>query len=233
MPVHCDIAHLEVGSMQNLVYLIGDQDSSQVAVVDPTDGIPEVLDIVRRWGKQITDVLISHRHRDRSDSLPELLMRCNARVHVTQQELEFWQEAPRERVVAHRDGDRIRVGKTTIEIIHTPGHTPGSACFYLDGHLFTGGTLLVFGCGRCDLPGGDARQLFRSLTRLQARFADPTIVMPGHHYAHEITSTMAEQIWGNPFLHFQDAETFAAFRAHHNECRHPPYQPVPRGTLVW
>ena len=81
--------------------------------------------------------------------------------------------------------------------------------------------------------GGDARQMFHSLSRLQARFAGSTKVMPGHHYAHQAVSTMAEQTWGNPFFHFQDVETFAQFRGAHNVHRHPPYQPVPRGTPAW
>lgn len=230
---HFDIARLEVGPMQNLVYLIGDHGSSRTAVIDPTGGISAVLSISRAWKKEITDVLISHRHRDRVDDLPELLMRCDAKVHLSREEVAFWKEAPLGRVVAHRDGDQISVGNTIIEIIHTPGHTPGSACFHLDGHLFTGGTLLVFGCGRCDLPGGDARQMLVSLCRLQARFPGSTRVMPGHHYAHQAISTLAEQTWGNPFFHFKDVETFVQFRAEHNEHRHPPYQPVPPGTAAW
>ncbi|MGC1951893.1 MAG: hypothetical protein WA970_04825 [Gammaproteobacteria bacterium] len=83
------------------------------------------------------------------------------------------------------------------------------------------------------LAGGDARQMFHSLSRLQARFAGSTKVMPGHHYAHQAVSTMAEQAWGNPFFHFHDVETFAQFRAVHNVHRHPPYQPLPRGTPAW
>lgn len=212
--------------MQNFVYLIAELDCGRAAVVDPAWDTTQLLECAQRRDFMITDVLLTHSHDDHVNALPDLLTRCDARVHVTPEEIAFWKQAPREKTVVHGDGDKIALGGTAIELVLTPGHTPGSACFYVDGYLLTGGTLLVFGCGRCDLPGGDPRQLYYSLSRLKRRFAPSTVILPGHHYARQKTSTMGEQLWGNPFLHFDDPEAFIEFRRHHNEYRNPPYAPV-------
>ncbi|MBK1619309.1 hypothetical protein CKO42_12850 [Lamprobacter modestohalophilus] len=177
-------------------------------------------------------------------------------VHVLAQEVDYWKQAasdatpapapipddrtgevwaspPPPKLHRHHDGDRIRLGATEITCIATPGHSPGGACYQLPGQLFTGDTLFVYGCGRCDLPGGDPEQMFQSLQRLKAEIPDETTLLPGHHYAAATTSTMGEQRRANPFLHFNDAEAFCAFRAEHNNHRHPPYRPGPRGRGAW
>ncbi len=115
----------------------------------------------------------------------------------------------------------------------TPGHSPGGCCYRLGNDLFTGDTLFVYGCGRCDLAGSDPGSMFRSLRKLAERIADPVIVHPGHRYAAAASTTMAEQRRGNPFLHFDDEDAFVAFRAEHNRHRLPPYGPVPRGQPAW
>lgn len=222
-----DIHQFEVGPMQNLIYFVGDRRSHRAAVVDPAWDSTQLIKYARSRDFIITDVLLSHSHHDHVNGLPEILAQCDPVIHLTREEMDFWKDPPRGRMVVHRDGDKISLGGTTIEVVHTPGHTPGSACFYLQGYLLTGGTLLVFGCGRCDLPGGDATQTYYSLSRLKRRFPGSTVILPGHHYAAHSASTMAEQLWGNPFLHIDDLDAFIEFRRHHNEYRHPPYAPVP------
>lgn len=228
-----EIHRLELGKMQNFIYLIKDRRSRQAAVLDPAWNTSEVLKLADQQGVEISDVLISHWHEDHINGLYPLARERVLRVHVAQAEVEFWNPQVPGQPILHQDGDRILVGDTTIEVVLTPGHSPGSVCYAVDGYLFTGDTLFVFGCGRCDLPGGDARQMFYSLSRLQKQFSKETVVLPGHHYARQESSTLGEQIWGNPFLHFNNADDFAEFRAHHNEHRHPPYEPVPRGTRIW
>lgn len=146
---------------------------------------------------------------------------------------EVWRASPPRRLVRHEDGDRIPLGASTIECLATPGHSPGGACYRVGGHLFTGDTLFVYGCGRCDLPGGDPERMFHSLARLKTEIPEATTIFPGHRYAPESTSTMGEQRRANPFLHFDDAPAFIDFRAEHNRHRHPPYRPVPYGTRPW
>ena len=110
-----------------------------------------------------------------------LLNRSDAQLHLLRAEAAFWNrylDLP----TLHEGGDRIRLGDTEIEILHTPGHTPGSACYRLGDQVLTGDTLFVFGCGRCDLRGGDPEQMYRTLGRLGERLPSETVIRPGHNY---------------------------------------------------
>ena len=91
-------------------------------------------------------------------------------------------ESPRSELTTHEHGDVVKVGDIDIELLHTPGHTPGSQCFLLDGRLVAGDTLFLEGCGRTDFPGGDVDEMFRSLQALAQLSGDPT-VFPGHWYS--------------------------------------------------
>ena len=95
-------------------------------------------------------------------------------------------------LVQHSSGDVLTVGDIPIEMIHTPGHTPGSQCFLLDGCLVAGDTLFLEGCGRTDLPGGDPEQLYYSLTQKLAKVSDDTVLYPGHLYAPDPSASMGE-----------------------------------------
>lgn len=81
-------------------------------------------------------------------------------------------------LTAHENHDKVSIGDIEIELLHTPGHTPGSQCFLLDGRLVAGDTLFLEGCGRTDFPGGDSDEMYRSLQRLATLPGDPT-VFPG------------------------------------------------------
>ena len=92
-------------------------------------------------------------------------------------------------LAAHESGDTVRVGAVVIELLHTPGHTPGSQCFLIDGRLVTGDTLFLEGCGRTDLPGSDVGQMYESLQRL-ATLPGGTVVFPGHRYSLPSSGTL-------------------------------------------
>ena len=150
-------------------------------------------------------------------------------MHLLKAEAQFWGnylDLP----TLHHGGDTIDLGETAIRTLHTPGHTPGSACYQVGNDLITGDTLFVFGCGRCDLRGGDPEQMFVTLKDMASRLPQETIIHPGHNYADRETSTIAEQIAGNPFMHFDSYERFRQYRMHyHDGHRHSPYGPVARG----
>lgn len=218
--------------MQNLIYLIVDRDSGQAAVVDPAWDVATILDWATALKANITDVLISHYHEDHTDGVDELVDATGARTHLHQAEAQYWEGVP-EAAIAHPDNAVLAVGGTRIRLLHTPGHSPGSACFHLDQALLTGDTLFIYGVGRCDLPGGDSEQMFHSLQRLTQTLPGDTLVLPGHHYAEELVSSLGEQRRANPFLRFTRAQDFIDFRREHNNHRHPPYQPVPPGQSAW
>ena len=86
----------------------------------------------------------------------------------------------------------VEVGELSIELIHTPGHTPGSQCFLVSGRLLSGDTLFLEGCGRTDLPGGDPAAMYDSLTQRLGRVPDDTVLFPGHFYASEPSAPLGE-----------------------------------------
>jgi glyoxylase-like metal-dependent hydrolase (beta-lactamase superfamily II) len=115
-------------------------------------------------------------------------------------------------LVGHVSGDTVMAGEIPIELIHTPGHTPGSQCFLLDGCLVSGDTLFLEGCGRTDLPGGDPAELYRSLTQKLAKVPDDTVLFPGHLYSAEPSATMSEtRRWNYVFKPGSEAEWLAMF----------------------
>jgi glyoxylase-like metal-dependent hydrolase (beta-lactamase superfamily II) len=220
---------LELGPMENFVYLIEDHASGRAAVVDPAWEVSAVLALANQHAVRITDILLTHSHHDHINGIEDVLQQHDAQLHLLKAEARFW-GAQLNRPTLHHGGDRIQLGATEIEVLHTPGHTPGSACYHIGLQLITGDTLFVFGCGRCDLRGGDPEQMFHTLHAMQHKLPTETLILPGHNYAEKDTSTLSEQIEGNPFMHFDELDRFVEYRMHyHDKHRHGPYAAVQRG----
>ena len=220
------IHHLELGPMENFIYLIEDPASGRAAVVDPAWEPAEILKLARDKGLTITDILLTHSHHDHINGIDAILRTRDAQLHLTHAEAAFWGSAGA-RPSLHHGGDRIRLGETEIEVMHTPGHTPGSACYRIGDQLVTGDTMFVFGCGRCDLAGGDPNQMYDTLKRIKTDLPASTRILPGHNYAVKESSSLAEQIEGNPFMHFDQPSDFVRFRMQlHGKVRHTSYDAV-------
>jgi hydroxyacylglutathione hydrolase len=223
------IEALELGPMENFVYLIHDHATGRAAVVDPAWEVERILDLAQAKGARITDILLTHSHHDHVNGISQVLDRHDAQLHLLKAEAQFWGQGL-DLPTLHHGGDIIQLGETPISTLHTPGHTPGSACYHVGDQLIAGDTLFVFGCGRCDLNGGDPEQMFDTLKRMARDLPAETVVLPGHNYAEKPTSTLAEQEQGNPFMHFDRPEDFVRYRMHyHDRHRHTPYGPVARG----
>ncbi len=218
---------LELGPMENFIYLITDRETGRTAVVDPAWDAPAILQQVKDQGLIISDILLTHSHHDHINGIETILTRHDAQLHLLKPEAEFWGQQPAKPCL-HHGGNKIQLGKTEISILHTPGHTPGSACYQIQNHLITGDTLFVWGCGRCDLSGGDPEIMYDSLKKLGEMPAG-TVILPGHNYADQASSTMSEQVEGNPFMHFGNKQDFVEYRMHlHDRIREQPYHAEPR-----
>jgi len=188
--------------MVNFVYAVGDRGTGECVLVDPAYDIADLLEIVGSDGMKVTGVLASHYHPDhvggpmmgyQLQGVRELLAEVGVKVHVNEAETPWVKRVTGlsdSDLVAHEAGDRVAVGQLEIELVHTPGHTPGSQCFLVEGCLVSGDTLFLDGCGRTDLPGSDVEQMYDSLQRL-ARLPDDTIVYPGHKYHPLSSGTMS------------------------------------------
>lgn len=201
--------------MVNFVYLIGDRESGEAVVVDAAYDVDGILDVLAADGMKLVGALATHYHQDHVGGsifgteiagLAELVGKTNVPVHVQSEEAAGVQKVTglsATDLVLHSSGDTLLVGDIPIELIHTPGHTPGSQCFLLDGHLVAGDTLFLEGCGRTDLPGGDPEQLYYSLTQKLAKVSDETVLFPGHLYAPDPYAAMGEVRRSNYVFRFK------------------------------
>jgi glyoxylase-like metal-dependent hydrolase (beta-lactamase superfamily II) len=190
--------------MVNFSYLIGDRQSGEAVVVDPAYDVGALFDVLEADGMRLVGVLGTHYHADhiggnmmgyQVEGVAQLLERAEVPVHLQEPEVEFVTKTTglgRDVLAGHRSGDVVTVGRVEIELIHTPGHTPGSQCFLVRDNLVSGDTLFLDGCGRTDLPGGDPEELYRSLTDRLAKVPDNATLYPGHLYSPEPSRSMGE-----------------------------------------
>ncbi len=190
--------------MVNFSYLIGDRTTGECLVVDPAYGVAELKAIAESDGMTLTGVLVTHYHPDhcggdmmgmRIEGVNELLAQTQVPVHIQSAEAEWVlkvTDLSKSDLVEHTSGDKVTVGEVDVELLHTPGHTPGSQCFLVDGRLVAGDTLFLQGCGRTDLPGGDPAALYESLTQTLSKVPDSAVLYPGHLYSPKPSQAMGE-----------------------------------------
>jgi hydroxyacylglutathione hydrolase len=187
--------------MVNFVYAIGDRRTGECLLVDPAYAVKELVDLVGADHMTVTGVLATHYHPDHVggsmmghsiEGIVELLDHVDCPIHVQRDEVEWVQKSTSvtgDHLVGHDSGDVLTVGSVEVSLVHTPGHTPGSQCFFVDDRLIAGDTLFLEGCGRTDLPGSDPAKMIESLRRL-AEVPDSTILFPGHRYSIASSATM-------------------------------------------
>ncbi len=208
--------------MVNFVYLVGDRETGEAVVIDPAYDIDGLLDLLAADEMRLVGALATHYHPDHVggdmmgysiEGVGRLLERTSVPVHVQADEAPWVQRvtgAAATDLVEHASGDIVRVGEVPIELIHTPGHTPGSQCFLVDNRLVAGDTLFLEGCGRTDLPGGDPAALYESLTQKLAKVPDDATLFPGHLYSAEPSASMADTRAHNFVFRPQNVQQFLA-----------------------
>jgi glyoxylase-like metal-dependent hydrolase (beta-lactamase superfamily II) len=205
------LKQMELGPMQNFVYLVGDPATRQCVVIDPAWEIEAIVETAQRDGMALVGALVTHTHQDhvggsleswgmpgRIPGVEELLERVPLKVYVNKAEREFLKGLGSD-LVAVDGHDTLAVGRLTLTFLHTPGHTPGSQCFLVDGRLVSGDTLFIGACGRTDLPGSDPAEMYYSLTQRLAALPDETILLPGHNYG-GASSTIGDEKRQNAFM---------------------------------
>ncbi len=213
------LKQLELGPMQNFVYLIGDPVARRCVVVDPAWEIDTILDTAAADDMTLIGALVTHTHQDhvggslaswgmpgRIPGVEELLAKAPAKVYVHKAEREFLPGLGSD-LVRVDNHDTLEVGRLTLTFLHTPGHTPGSQCFLVDGRLISGDTLFIGSCGRTDLPGSDPSEMYYSLTQRLGALPEDTVLFPGHNYGGP-SSTIGDEKRGNPFMRFPSLGDF-------------------------
>ncbi|MGI5818981.1 MAG: MBL fold metallo-hydrolase [Armatimonadota bacterium] len=199
---------LVVGPLQSNCYIVGCPETEKGFIIDPGGDADVILEAVERLGIEIAYIFNTHEHVDHIAANRAVREATGARLVVHEagrDEVEaphaFWASMvggvePSQVDEAMADGDTFEVGTLTVEVVHTPGHSPGGVCLAVDGAVFTGDTLFAGSVGRTDLPGGNMATLVRSLRRLVQLFEPETAVYPGHRGP----STIGEERASNPYL---------------------------------
>lgn len=207
------IRQLQLGADKVFCYILACENSGEAIIIDPCGDDAEVLASIREMRLKPLFIVNTHCHPDHTcgnravkevtgaeivmhEADERLLQEQSAKEYFNRQD--FLPSPPTDRVV--KDGDQLAFGRYTLNIIHTPGHSPGSICLYTDGNLFTGDSLFVGAAGRVDLPGGDFATLIESLENKIAALPDDTVIWPGHDYGDSITSTIGREKKENPYL---------------------------------
>jgi hydroxyacylglutathione hydrolase len=186
---------LPVGVLACNCSVFGDEQSREALVVDPGDDISRILDILKTHGLRLKAIVITHAHIDHIGGAEQLKRATGAPVYLNSADAALqkmmdvqatWIGVPTPQAVnidvAPADGDSLLIGATEFQVLHTPGHTPGSISLWIpsEGKLVAGDTLFRDSIGRTDLPGGDGRQILRSIHDKLMPLPDETIVIPGH-----------------------------------------------------
>ena len=200
-----------VGPLRCNCTILGDEATHEAMVVDPGDNIPEILSRLQKHGLTLRQIVVTHAHIDHVGGAAQLRKLTGAPVLMNQQDLALlgmmemqagWLGVPTPEVAppdaSAEDGLAIGLAALPAEVIHTPGHTPGSICLLFPAQhlLLAGDTLFAGSIGRTDLPGGDGHQILRSLRDRLLVLPDATRVVPGHGPE----TTIGEERHSNPFL---------------------------------
>jgi glyoxylase-like metal-dependent hydrolase (beta-lactamase superfamily II) len=206
--------------MLNFVYLIGDRETGQCLAVDPAWNVDDLVDVAAEDGMRIEGVLATHHHQDhvggdmmgvQVPGVRELLEKSPIKIHCNRAEGEWIRRATgvsKGDLALYDSGDIVAVGAIEVRLIHTPGHTPGSQCFLVDGKLIAGDTLFLQGCGRTDFPAGDKDEIYRSITQRLAKIPDDTVLYPGHLYDPRPFASLGETRRTNPVFSVPSLEAW-------------------------
>ncbi len=207
--------HLVGGFDKNCTYICMDTKADQAVIVDPTGDLQTVYDALPAT-TQVHAIWLTHTHFDHYDGIPEMLERYGALpIYVHELGVAALRRAGHENVHTLADGDTVKVGDYTWTLLHTPGHSPDSSCYYYVGDtehpptLLAGDTLFVHGCGRTTPQ--QASTLYESLQQLK-NLPPETIVYPGHHYGPQSHSTIEAECAHNRFLRASTLEEFMTER---------------------
>ena len=190
-------------------YLLGDESSKKCALIDPAFDTDKILNSVKRNGYRVIHIINTHCHADHTAGNRALKEKTGAKILIHELDSKalgktmnrvfsglLGGKGPPRPDILLREGDIIEIGKGSLKVIHTPGHTRGCICLYTEGNVFTGDTLFNYGIGRYDLIDSDGNALISGIKTKLLTLPPETIVHPGHGP----DSTIATEIRANPFL---------------------------------
>jgi hydroxyacylglutathione hydrolase len=201
---------LTVGPLGTNCYILWDQSTLTAAIIDPGGDAARIRQAVSSNGLKPGGILLTHGHADHCFAAGYIAREYGTEIHMHQADIDqvnqtlatletiydvssFVELSPLKLIT---DGDVIRLGESSISVIHTPGHSPGGVCFATDAGIFCGDTIFAGSIGRTDFPGGDHDQLINSIKTRLLTLPDTTLLLPGHGPS----TTVGRERSSNPFL---------------------------------
>jgi glyoxylase-like metal-dependent hydrolase (beta-lactamase superfamily II) len=184
-------------------YVIGCEETCTGAIIDPLlNQVDRYQGIANREGLRIRYILETHTHADHFSAAPQLAEQLDARIVMYRDSLSPHVD------IRVEDGHHLVIGNLRCQVLHTPGHTRDSLCFYVEDRVFTGDTLLIGGTGRTDLPSGNPSEMYASLFDKLLKLPEETLVYPAHDYKNRESSTIGAEIADNRRLKPRTEEEF-------------------------
>ena len=197
MKVH----QIQVGNMQNFTYVVEDEETSEAIVIDPSWDLDTVEETVTRNNLTVKYIVNTHHHFDHTLGNEAISQSLNAKI-IQHENSELKHD------ISVKDGDVIEFGQSKLSVIHTPGHSKDSMCLVGGGKIFSGDTLFVGNCGRVDLPGGSAKELYHSLFDILYSLDDNLELYPGHNYGSQPVSSIGNEKRTNLILQKRTEQEF-------------------------
>jgi glyoxylase-like metal-dependent hydrolase (beta-lactamase superfamily II) len=208
------IKQLLIGPFAVFTYIVACPQSKEGVIIDPAGENETIMAALKEEGVRVRYILNTHGHADHVMGNEALKLSVSAPTCMHEADNRFFSsDGMRELSMKElglppagavdtelKDGDLINVGTLAITVIHTPGHSPGSVCFYVEGNLFTGDTLFVGAAGRTDLTGGSLDTLIDSIEKKLLGLPKQTVIWPGHDYGDTPTSTIGREMEDNPYI---------------------------------
>lgn len=222
------LKQLELGPMENYIYIVANADTNEAYVIDPAWDFEAIDKELQENNLQLQGALITHGHPDHTNGITAMLDKYDIPVMVSESEAAFYKPIG-ENIKDIKAGEKISLGHIEIDMVHTPGHTPGSQCFFIkspkrtymaandmsfesENILVAGDTLFLDGCGRCDLPGGDAEVMYDTISNILMKMPENTVIFPGHNYHHYCCDSLENQKQTNPYMQFNNLHSFMNMR---------------------
>ena len=187
--------------MANFTYVVEDDETSEAIVIDPSWDLDEIEQVIKRNDLKIKYIVNTHHHFDHT--LGNQAMAESTGAPIIQHE-----ESELDNDIKVKDGDVIKFGNSELRVYHTPGHSKDSICLVGDGKIFSGDTLFVGNCGRVDLPGGSAKELYHSLFDILYTLDDNLELYCGHNYGHAKISSIGKEKTTNLVMQRRTEEEF-------------------------
>ncbi len=195
------VHQIQVGNMQNFSYIVVDEDSNESIIIDPSWDLIELEMLIKENDLKIKYIVNTHHHFDHTIGNEEMAKSTKAPI-IQHENSELKHD------ITVKDGDVIEFGNSKLKVLHTPGHSKDSICLIGDGKIFSGDTLFVGNCGRIDLPGGSAQELYHSLFDILYSLDDNLVLYSGHNYGHKETSTLGQEKITNMILQKRTEQQF-------------------------